>query len=376
MKNTLLLSAHTLRVRDSVKVLLLAPTPPPAGGIAGWTVRMMNATLKNGWTVDVVDEKIGEGRELFGSRRKKNYFVEIKRCFRIWRELKEKVNDPDVTVVHSCIPSYTPSMLREYVCACITKKKKKKFILHFRCTVPNSVSNRVTRFVFKKICDKSDRILLLNQQSVDFTKKHTDTPIELIPNFVDSSEMVSSKKISERVEKVVYVGGVIDTKGCANVIEVAKAFPDTTFTLVGSPSDAIKEKAKDADNVVLAGVKTKPEVKELLGDSDVFIFLSYFLGEGFSNALAEAMAMGLPCLVTDWAANADMIEDKGGCVVPIKDTEAAIDGLRKMLPKEVRQLQSEFNLRKIKEAYSDEVVLSQYVDAYERTINQNKKEEK
>ncbi len=34
----------------SNKVVLLAPTPP-AGGIAGWTVRTMNATLKNGWQV-------------------------------------------------------------------------------------------------------------------------------------------------------------------------------------------------------------------------------------------------------------------------------------------------------------------------------------
>ena len=39
-----------------MKTVLLAPTPPPAGGIAKWTMRMLNATLKNGWTVSVVDE--------------------------------------------------------------------------------------------------------------------------------------------------------------------------------------------------------------------------------------------------------------------------------------------------------------------------------
>lgn len=40
------------------KVVLLAPTPPPAGGIAGWTMRMLEANLKNGWKVEVVDEKL------------------------------------------------------------------------------------------------------------------------------------------------------------------------------------------------------------------------------------------------------------------------------------------------------------------------------
>lgn len=38
------------------KVVLLAPTPPPIGGIAAWTVRMMNATLPDDWKVEVVDE--------------------------------------------------------------------------------------------------------------------------------------------------------------------------------------------------------------------------------------------------------------------------------------------------------------------------------
>ena len=148
-----------------MKVVLLAPTPPPAGGIAGWTVRMMNSTLKNGWGVEVVDEKLGEGRELFGGKKKKNLLIEAKRCFKIWKELKEKLRDSEAAVVHSCIPSYTLSMLREYVCACITKNRKRKFIVHFRCTVPNSVKGRVSRFVFKKICDKSDKIFLLNQET-------------------------------------------------------------------------------------------------------------------------------------------------------------------------------------------------------------------
>lgn len=351
-----------------MKVLLLAPLPPPMGGIASWTVRMLNANLKNGWTVDVVDESLGNGREIFGNKKKRNYFTEAKRCLKIWGDLRRKLKDPEVVAVHSCIPSYTLSMLREYVCACITVSKKKKFILHFRCTVPNSVNTRVSRFVFKRICAKSDRIFLLNQQSVDLAKTLTSTPVELIPNFVESSEIVDRKEINEKLSTVVYVGGVIETKGCGEIIELAKSFPDITFTLVGLPSDAIKEKAIGVNNVVFTGVKSKSEVREILGSSDAFAFLSYFKGEGFSNALAEAMAMGLPCLVTDWAANADMIEDKGGFVVPVKNTEAAIEGLKRMLPREVRQSQSEFNLRKVREAYSDEAVLSQYVDAYERTL--------
>ena len=39
-----------------------------------------------------------------------------------------------------------------------------------------------------------------------------------------------------------------------------------------------------------------------------------------------------------------------------------------MNKKEVREKQSEFNMRKVKNNYSEEIVLEQYVDCYERTI--------
>ena len=46
------------RKEQEMNVVLLAPTPPPYGGIAVWTDRMKKAKLKNGWKVKVVDEKI------------------------------------------------------------------------------------------------------------------------------------------------------------------------------------------------------------------------------------------------------------------------------------------------------------------------------
>ena len=57
------------------KVILLAPTPPPAGGIAGWTVRMLNSKLKNEWKIELVDEKLLGNREAFGDKTKKNYLL-------------------------------------------------------------------------------------------------------------------------------------------------------------------------------------------------------------------------------------------------------------------------------------------------------------
>lgn len=350
------------------KVVLLAPTPPPVGGIAMWTERMMNAKLENGWKVEVVDEKIIGKRELFGNKTKRNYFDEIKRCLYIWGELCKKIKDNDVKVVHSCIAANTLPVIREYICACIAKRKNKKFIIHFRCTVPNIIRGKINRFFVKKICDKSDCVILLNRQSVDYINKLTKAKIVLIPNFVDTQEIAKSHEIKEHIKTVLYVGGVIEKKGCLDIIELAKEFPDVEFRLVGNSEKKVEEAASEVNNVTLTGIKNRDEVQQEFANADVFIFLTYFGGEGFSNALAEAMGAGLPCLVTDWAANADMVEAKGGEIVPVKNPKEAKMALGRMMPVETRQRQSEFNREKVRLAYSDRVVLKKYVECYESLL--------
>lgn len=353
------------------KVILLAPTPPPAGGIAGWTVRMMNAQLKNGWQVEVVDEKVLGNRQVFGDQSKRKLSAEIKRCLRIWRDLKKALKDKNALVVHSCIPSMTLSMMREYVCACITKARKRKFIIHYRCTVPNTTKGKLGRFMLKRLCNKSDLIITLNTQTNEYLEKITRTPMQLIPNFISENELSASHVIREQIEKVLYVGGVIETKGAFDVLALARRFPQIEFRLVGKASSEMEDFARrnEISNAVFTGPKDRDGVKAELADADVFLFMTYFRGEGFSNALAEAMAAGLPCIATDWAANKDMIGTEGGAVVAVKDVDAAEKALRAMMPAETRKAQSEANINKVKAEYIDSVVIDQYVDVYEEITN-------
>ena len=353
-----------------MKTILLAPTPPPAGGIASWTVRMQNTSLKNGWEVAVVDEKLIGNRDIFGNT-KMSLIIEIKRCLKIWTQLWKSLNDPDAKIVHSNIPAGTTGMLREYVCALITKVRKRKFIIHYRCTIPNMVTSRFGLLIFRALTNKSDLVFALNSVSVEFVKKNSNTPVKLIPNFIEKNDVVKEKtNISEKIQRVLYIGGVIESKGCLDILEVAKEFPNIQFRLVGKTEANILNMDKPS-NVVLCGEKNKEEVKRELEEADVFIFVSYFLGEGFSNALVEAMANGLPCIVSDWAANKDMIEENGGFVVPIKDTQAIINALNKLIrDKSLRKIQSQWNINKVRNYYIDKIVTEMYVDAYENILKE------
>lgn len=355
---------------SEVKVVLLSATPPPVGGIATWTLRMLNIDPKYDCRYYLVDEKMIGGRDMFGNN-KRNLHDELKRCISIWKNLNDTININDPDIIQSCIPSSTLSMLREYVCACITKIRNKKFIIHFHCTVPNTCDSFLWKILLKLISNISDMIFVLNKQSKEYLKQYTSTEIVIIPNFVEEKEIANNHRVNNKITNILYVGGVIESKGVGDIIEVAKVNPEICFKLAGNPEKSIIEKAEKVRNVVLLGQLDREQVKNELKKNDVFMFLSRFPGEGFSMALLEAMAAGLPCIVTDWAANKDMISDEGGITVESYSIENINDAINKMQDPVLRKKQSDRNIKKVKHSFSADVVFKQYVRMYKRCIRGN-----
>lgn len=350
------------------KVILISSVPPPMGGIAKWTQRMLATTLPNGWEIALVNDRIVGKRECFGDSIKYNYIDEIRRWLRVWKELFIKTKNKDVRLAHACPIATVPSMLVNIVSALIVKLVGRKHIIHFRCTVPNLISNGFQLFLLRALCRLSDTIICLNNQTKEFLNLYTKTPLYLIPNFVDVEE-INARNTKEVLSHVVYVGGVTSEKGCDNIIQVAKQCPDIIFSLIGNASSEIKSMANNVENVKFLGVKSGTELSSCLRNADVFMFLSRFWGEGFSNAVAEAMAAGLPCVVTNWAANADQIEHgRGGFVVGKDIVNDSIEALTKLKDPIVRKQFSDFNITKVKKEYSADIIVDKYIKCYESLI--------
>lgn len=349
-----------------MKICLLAPIPPPAGGIAAWTKRMMSEHLENGWEVVVVNEQVIGGRTNFGKKAKKKFVVEIVRCFKIWRDLVKTLRDQDVKIVQSCVPAGTGSLAREIVCQHIALFFKRKYVIHFRCTIPNMVKSKKNRVLLKQIIRKADEVFVLNAKSLDFLKSiYPSGNYVIIPNFVTQNEMISRNDVNERIKKILYVGGVIPEKGCDYIIETARHLPDINFVLIG------KIGIKDDNlppNVYLKGELEQKEIKNELLHSDVFIFLSRFWGEGFSNSLVEAMAASLPCIVSDWAANKDMIENKGGIVLKDYEVEDVVDAINELQDPERRLKMGRWNNQKVLNTYTTKQVTKKYVEEYDKIV--------
>lgn len=350
------------------KVVLLAPTPPPASGIASWTVRLVKCGLGEHWQPVVVDEKAIGNRGVFKGA-KRNLWDEFKRTRKIWSDLRKALKDPEVKVVQSCIAPSTLGMMREYVCMKMAKHASKKYIIHYRSTLPNYITDGVNRFVFTQLSKAADMVFVLNGPSAKMIEGIVGENYKLIPNFIENSAIRKyPKMIRKQIKTATYIGGVTTQKGCDVIIEAAIKRPEIQFRLVGEISDVLS-RMYIPDNVILTGSKDHNAVAEELETADVFLFLSRFKGEGFSNALVEAMAAGLPCIVTDWAANADMVVD-GKCGVVVKECSAGplLTALDKVADPSIRKAMSQNCVERASNEYSQNCVIQQYVNAYEELI--------
>jgi glycosyltransferase involved in cell wall biosynthesis len=81
------------------------------------------------------------------------------------------------------------------------------------------------------------------------------------------------------------------------------------------------------------GAQPHNTVLERLRLADVFVLTSR--SESFGVATAEAMAAGLPVIVTDGGASPELVEDqRTGFVVPVSDVEAIADRIGKLVRNE------------------------------------------
>jgi glycosyltransferase involved in cell wall biosynthesis len=78
----------------------------------------------------------------------------------------------------------------------------------------------------------------------------------------------------------------------------------------------------------IEGPASHGHVLELMRTADVFLLPSH--GEGFPNALIEAMTAGMAAIVTPVGAVPEIVADGGALTVPIGDAEALAVGIDRL----------------------------------------------
>jgi len=158
----------------------------------------------------------------------------------------------------------------------------------------------------------------------------------------------------------------------AAAADLVRTHPGVRFALcgLGLQSDntelmALVHRFGLQDNVLLMGLRR--DVHRVLNAFDIHTLSSAF-GEGFPNVLGEAMATGVPCVVTDVGDSAMIVSD-AGVAVPPRDPAALANGWRTLLdlaPAELTILRVRARERIIAE-FSLAASMKEYEALYEAT---------
>lgn len=197
-------------------------------------------------------------------------------------------------------------------------------------------------------------------------KGHVITPAIDPTDFGPATETRSDGPI-----QIIGVGSLTWRKGYEYAIRAIQLLglpkDSVRYTIVGGGEeiDRIRYTIEDcglAGQVEVAGQLSPASVAERLRTADIFLHAS--LAEGLSNAVLEAMAVGIPVVCTDCGGMREAVHDQvSGFVVPIRDPEAMAKALLTLIQNpELRRRFAELGRRRVSEHFT----LSAQTDKFER----------
>ena len=344
-----------------MKILLISPLPPPVGGIATWTVKYKQYCDENAIPLTVVNNALQGSRGL-QINAKRRLSDEMVRSCRILGDLLNEIRKERPDVIHLNSSCSRFGIYRDCLCTMIGKLFAIPVVVQCHCNIEDQIHGRLAAHAFRWMVSMCSKVLVLNRFSAEYAKGYAAEKVEIIPNFIDESALCVRNAVSRTIRRAVFVGHVRREKGVIEIIRAAEKFPDIRFILAGPVQQEIAD-MKCSNNVELIGAQSREKVQELLKAADVFLFPSYT--EGFANALLEAMAAGLPVIATDVGANAEMIEDKGGIIIPTRDSEAIVGAFRRLQEDSERRLvMGTWNTQKVRDEYLLDVVIKRLMDVY------------
>jgi N-acetylgalactosamine-N,N'-diacetylbacillosaminyl-diphospho-undecaprenol 4-alpha-N-acetylgalactosaminyltransferase len=192
------------------------------------------------------------------------------------------------------------------------------------------------------------------------------------PVDVDLIRRLSTEQSVARIDKfsVVAMGRLVTNKNFGMAIRAfaASGLPGRMLLLGEGPRrpelQAVAAECGLGDRLVMPGFVSNPYA--LIAHADVFVLSSN--AEGFSNALVEAMALGLPVVATDCPSGPAEVLDvrlepgclsaigRGGVLVPVSNVTAMAQALRKMSEGAIRAEMSQLALERARDFSLDRAV--------------------
>jgi glycosyltransferase involved in cell wall biosynthesis len=155
-------------------------------------------------------------------------------------------------------------------------------------------------------------------QSIGFI----DVRIEVVGNVVNNAIFKPEFELNNRNNSILFVGRLLKIKNVTTLINafslIKKQFPDWKLKIVGSGPEQTRIEQqilnlKLDSSVELLGLRQPDELIQLYRSEGIFVLPSY--SEPWGLVVNEAMASGMPCVLSHQCGSSEMIENYKSAVL-------------------------------------------------------------
>lgn len=266
--------------------------------------------------------------------------------FKAIGELK-KILQNGYDIVHCHTP--IAAACTRFACRKLDKKKTKIIYtahgFHFYKGAP--IKNWLLFYPIEKICSRwTDVLITINREDFALAKKRFDAlNTEYLPGVGIDVEQFRTKTVNwenkrrelgvDVKEFLIFSAGELnENKNHKTVINALAQIKDSQIRYLIAGDGKLREELQRliqslnlTDKVSLLGFRK--DIKEIYEVSNVYVLPSF--REGLNVSVMEAMASGLPCIVSDIRGNKDMIDENGGILCASASTSDFANGIKQII---------------------------------------------
>jgi glycosyltransferase involved in cell wall biosynthesis len=208
-----------------------------------------------------------------------------------------------------------------------------------------------------------------NGINLDYFNSHVVSD-ELKANLRKDFQFTSENQV------LIFIGRVVKDKGVNELVSAFKLLSRNNSNLrlliVGDYESELNDvtpetKSEISSNPSIFHTGFRQDVRPYLAISNLFVFPSY--REGFPNSVLQALAMNIPCIVSDINGCNEIVQQhSNGVLIPVKSVQAIVEAVEDILhTKEKLQFLAQ-NARSSILVYDRKKVCKDILDEYDRLL--------
>ena len=390
----------TLMESDAVKILHVTPGMSPQWGGPAFTVASLTAALLRSGVRSEIVTTTGRrvGTDLLPIPGVAVHSFPAGFPARLWaaysrplaRFLEDAVTGFDAVHIHS--PWHYPG----HVASRLARRHGIPYVVspHGALNARVLRDKRFRKWVYGKlamgrILQSADALhIVARAEQAQLARFGCKTPVFLFPNGInpdqvedfisaDTSGFLATYPHLAGKRIILFLGRIQSFKGLDELARsfagIAREFKDAALVVAGGDVDGTRRKVEKIlrtagvlDRVTFTGMLTGSDKLAAFSCADLFVLLS--LSEGFSNTVVEALAAGLPVVISEQCNFPEVAEAEAGFVVPPEGGPAA-GAIRELLSDAgLRERMGRNGRRLVLEHYTWPAIAESVADLYRTLI--------